>query len=376
MEISVRSYLTAGTAAVVGAAAIGLSPALPAPDLRAAALPAPVVAEIALTGTTVPWEAIIAVVKALSTGGSLQGGITSLIGSIGTEFAKEALPVVSAFAGDVVKYLATTVLTGPGIDLQAVLTTVAAAIASGNIGGVVKALTSGLSVSLSQITKLLFTPEFQSFIVTKAGTVLGALPEILRSAVQKVVGIDIKPLVDLLAGLISKVLPGVLPGAAVTAPRALAAAAVSAPAVVSLAAPAAAAAVEAPAAPEAVAAPASSDKAPATESAPAAQSAPESAPAAQSAPESAPAAQSAPESAPATEAAPAVEVAPEVTAVTEVPAVAAPDHVTSVSTSAAEASAAPEESAPAPARKRLTNSGARGSDAAKSAASSAPSGRG
>lgn len=211
MEISVRSYLTAGTAAVVGAAAIGLSPALPAPDLRAAALPAPVVAEIALTGTTVPWEAIIAVVKALSTGGSLQGGITSLIGSIGTEFAKEALPVVSAFAGDVVKYLATTVLTGPGIDLQAVLTTVAAAIASGNIGGVVKALTSGLSVSLSQITKLLFTPEFESFIVTKAGTVLGALPEILRSAVQKVVGIDIKPLVDLLAGLISKILPGFFP---------------------------------------------------------------------------------------------------------------------------------------------------------------------
>ena len=359
MEISVRSYLTAGTAAVVGAAAIGLSPALPAPDLRAAALPAPVVAEIALTGTTVPWEAIIAVVKALSTGGSLQGGITSLIGSIGTEFAKEALPVVSAFAGDVVKYLATTVLTGPGIDLQAVLTTVAAAIASGNIGGVVKALTSGLSVSLSQITKLLFTPEFESFIVTKAGTVLGALPEILRSAVQKVVGIDIKPLVDLLAGLISKILPGVLPGAAVTAPRALAAAAVSAPAVVSLAAPAAAAAVEAPAAPEAVAAPAapaSSDKAAATESAPAAQSAPESAPAA--------------------EAAPAVEVAPEVTAVTEVPAVAASDPVTSVSTSAAEASAAPEESAPAPARKRLTKSGARGGDAAKSAASSAPSGRG
>ena len=76
MEISIRSYLTAGMAAVVGATAIGLAPALPAPTLRAAELPVSTVAEIALTGTSIPWETIASVVQAISSGGSLQAGMT------------------------------------------------------------------------------------------------------------------------------------------------------------------------------------------------------------------------------------------------------------------------------------------------------------
>lgn len=369
MEISVRSYLTAGTAAVVGAAAIGLSPALPAPDLRAAALPAPVIAEIALTGTSVPWESVIAVVKALTTGGSLQGGITSLISSIGTEFAKEALPVVTAAAGDVVKYIGTALaglLSGGGlqIDIQKVIDAATAAITAGNIGDAVKALTSGLSASVGQISKVLFTPEFQSFVIGKAGTVLGALPEILRSAVQKIVGLDIKPLIDMLSGLLSKIIPGVtLPAAVVAAPRALAAAAAPAAVASTLTVPAAAAAETAPAAaPEAVAAPAapaqdSSAKAPVSESAPAAKSAPESAPAEVSVP--------------------AVEAAPEATAVADVPAVEVPEAVAPTSARSAPVQAtAPAENAAAPGPTRLAKPASRGHDAAKSAASSASSGRG
>jgi hypothetical protein len=366
MEISVRSYLTAGTAAVVGAAAIGLSPAMPAPDLRAAA----VVAEIALTGTSVPWESVIAVVKALSTGGSLQGGITSLISSIGTEVAKEALPIVTAAAGDVVKYIGTALgglISGGGvqIDIQKVIEAATAAITAGNIGDAVKALTSGLSASVGQISKVLFTPEFQSFVIGKAGTVLGALPEILRSAVQKIVGLDIKPLIDMLSGLLSKIIPGVtLPAAVVAAPRALAAAAAPAAVASTLAVPAAAAAETAPAAaPEAVAAPAapaqdSSAKAPVGESTPAAKSAPESAP-------------------PAEVSVPAVEAAPEATAVADVPAVEVPEAVAPTSPRSAPVQAtAPAENAAAPAPTRLAKPASRGHDAAKSAASSASSSRG
>jgi hypothetical protein len=360
MEISVRSYLTAGTAAVVGAAAIGLSPAMPAPDLRAAALPAPVVAEIALTGTSVPWESVIAVVKALSTGGSLQGGITSLISSIGTEVAKEALPIVTATALG-------GLISGGGvqIDIQKVIEAATAAITAGNIGDAVKALTSGLSASVGQISKVLFTPEFQSFVIGKAGTVLGALPEILRSAVQKIVGLDIKPLIDMLSGLLSKIIPGVtLPAAVVAAPRALAAAAAPAAVASTLAVPAAAAAETAPAAaPEAVAAPAapaqdSSAKAPVGESTPAAKSAPESAP-------------------PAEVSVPAVEAAPEATAVADVPAVEVPEAVAPTSPRSAPVQAtAPAENAAAPAPTRLAKPASRGHDAAKSAASSASSSRG
>jgi hypothetical protein len=363
MEISVRSYLTAGTAAVVGAAAIGLSPAMPAPDLRAAALPAPVVAEIALTGTSVPWESVIAVVKALSTGGSLQGGITSLISSIGTEVAKEALPIVTAAAGDVVKYIGTALgglISGGGvqIDIQKVIEAATAAITAGNIGDAVKA-------SVGQISKVLFTPEFQSFVIGKAGTVLGALPEILRSAVQKIVGLDIKPLIDMLSGLLSKIIPGVtLPAAVVAAPRALAAAAAPAAVASTLAVPAAAAAETAPAAaPEAVAAPAaaaqdSSAKAPVGESTPAAKSAPESAP-------------------PAEVSVPAVEAAPEATAVADVPAVEVPEAVAPTSPRSAPVQAtAPAENAAAHAPTRLAKPASRGHDAAKSAASSASSSRG
>lgn len=287
MEISVRSYLTAGMAAVVGATAISLAPLQPAPALQASGLPASAVAEITLTGTSIPWETIVTLVKQLASGGSLQESVSSLISAVGTEFAKEALPVVTAFAGDVVKYVGgalADLLTGPDapqIDLAAILATATAAITAGDFSGAVKALTTGLSAPLSEISKVLFTPEFQAFITGKVGTVLGALPEILRSAVQKVVGIDIKPLIDLLSGLITKILPA---ASAVTVPRALSAAAQAAPAVVSLTTIKPAAAADVPAvsvAPEAEAAPATPAEAPAAkdEAAPEAPAATEATPA-------------------------------------------------------------------------------------------------
>lgn len=351
MEISVRSYLTAGMAAVVGATAISLAPLQPAPALQASGLPASAVAEITLTGTSIPWDTILTVVKALSSGGSLQAGVTSLISAVGTEFAKEALPVVTAFAGDVVKYVGgalADLFTGPDapqIDLAAILATATAAITAGNISGAVTALTSGLSVPLSQITKVLFTPEFQAFITGKVGTVLGALPEILRSAVQTVVGIDIKPIIDLLEGLLTKILP-----AASAAPRALSAAAQAAPVVVSLTTIAPAAVADVPAlsaAPEA--APAAPAEAPATKA------------------EAAPAAEAAPLAQDATEAASAAEV---VDATPAVEAIAPVESSLAVTAEADSADAGPVVT-------RAAKPAPRGHDAApKAAASRASAGAG
>lgn len=362
VDISVRSYLTAGVAAVVGTTAIGLAPAQHAPDLRAVALPAPVVAEIALTGTSIPWETIAAVVKALSSGGSLQAGVSSLISSIGTEFAKEALPVITAAAGDVVKFVGAALadlLTGPGlpsIDFAAIIEAATAAISAGNLPGAIKTLTSALSAPLIQIGEVLFTPEFQDFIFTKVGTVLGAMPEILRTAVEKVVGLDIKPLIDMLSGLISKIIPGVIPPAAAltVAPRALAAAAAPVAAVDTAISPAP---VDVPAAPEAAPADDAAAKAPAEAPAVAVAAAPDATPAADAAPETAP----------------ATEVDPETPVVTEVelPAVEVPvEAVAPVGTSSIEASeAAAANDAPAPVT-RTAKSGARHASA-KSADSGA-----
>lgn len=351
MDISVRSYLTAGVAAVVGTTAIGLVPAQHAPDLRAVALPAPVVAEIALTGTSIPWETIAAVVKALSSGGSLQAGLSSLITSIGTEFAKEALPVITAAAGDVVKFVGAALadlLIGGGvqIDIEKVIEAATAAIAAGNIGGAVQALTSGLSATVGQITKVLFTPEFQDFVIAKAGTVLGALPEILRTAVQNVVGLDIKPLIDMLSDLISKIIPGVtLPAATLTAgPRALAAAAVPV-AVVDTVTAISPAPADVPAAPEA---------APAAPADDAAAKTPAEAPA-DAAPETAPVTDVAPEPAPVTEVDADLPVVPDV----EVPA----ETVAPVTTSSAEASQAVAASDAPASLTRTAKTGARHSSA-------------
>jgi len=273
-------------AAVVGATAISLSPVQPAPALRAAGLPVQAAAEIALTGTSIPWETIATVATAFANGGSLEAGVTVLLNLVGTEFVKEATPVVTAAAGDVVKYVGTALaelLSGPDapqIDVAAIILAATTAINAGNLPGAVQALNSALSAPLTQISQVLLTPEFQAFVTGKIGGVLGALPEILRAAVQTVIGIDIKPVIDALSG----VLGGLLPAAStLTATPALSAAAEPSTVVggwtavrpVDVAEVPAVSVAPEPAAPEED----SAAKAPAGEAAPEAQAAPEAVPA-------------------------------------------------------------------------------------------------
>jgi len=115
--ISVRSYLTAGTAAVVGASAIALSPVAPGSGPAPIDLPVPATAAVALTGVTLPLTDVIGVLQTL---GGLGGSLTEVLGGflpqqfindIVAEVLNQATPVLTTAAGEVVGYLGTA-LTG------------------------------------------------------------------------------------------------------------------------------------------------------------------------------------------------------------------------------------------------------------------------
>lgn len=381
MEISVRSYLTAGVAAVVGATAIGLAPTPSLPTIRAAELPATMATEIALTGTSIPWDTIVEVVKTLSGGGSLQGVVTSLIGEVGTEFVHQAMPLVTAVAGDVVKYLGAALAdlfsgpNAPQIDFPAIVDAAVEAVKSGDFSTAVKTLTAGLSAPLTQIGQVLFTPDFQAFLMTKVGTVLGALPELLRSAVQTVVGIDLKPLIDALGGVLGGLFPAASTltagpaAAALAVATPLAAASVSAPVVAEAPAP------EAPEAPEAPAAEAPAAEAPVAD---APEAAAKAAPAAEVvAPAAEPEAAAAPITAVEEIEAPVVAEV-EAPVVAEIEAPAAVEEAAAPVTTAAEETAAPADAAPAaPTRQGRAALRSHGSsDVGAKAGAGARSGRG
>ncbi len=218
MEISARSYLTAGMAAVVGASAIAMAPALPSTAIKTVGLPAPAVAEIALTGTSLPLEQIWTVVQTFATGGSLTDVVNGIFGAVGTEFVTQAMPLLTAVVTDAASYLGaalTDVISSGGfqVDFPAILTGVGTALGTGDFPGALKAVNDGLSAPITHVVQTVFGSAFQAFLTDKVGTVLGALPELLRTAVQKVLGLDIKPAIDAITKAVSGLFPG--PGAAV-----------------------------------------------------------------------------------------------------------------------------------------------------------------
>ena len=234
MQISVRSYLTTGMTAVVGASAIVMAPALPSTSLRGVELPAQAVAEIALAGTSLPLDQIWNLLQTVGTAGSLNGIVNLVFSAVGTEFATQAFPLVTSAVTEVATYLGAAlgdVLASGGlqVDFPGILKGVGTALGAGDFPGALQTLTGGLSAPITHIVQAVFGPGLQVFLTNKVGTVLGALPEILRSAVQKVLGLDIKPVTDAIAKILSGLVPSVPPAASV--PVALAAAA--APTIVS-----------------------------------------------------------------------------------------------------------------------------------------------
>lgn len=235
MQISVRSYLTAGTAAVVGAGAIALTPVLPA-AVSPAALPAPVVAEVALSGLSLSLTDVIGLLDGLGIGGVVPDFLTALpsllptdiVTAVVTEFVNQASPLVLVAAGEVFDYLSAAVaglISGPdsiparfGDALAAIPATLVSAVGflgTGDLATAVQTATEGLSGPAAGITAVLTEAgaAFQDFLTTEFTGLVTALPGVLWSAVQTVITNNVQSLIDSISGALSGLLGGLVPGA-------------------------------------------------------------------------------------------------------------------------------------------------------------------
>lgn len=243
--ISVRSYLIAGTAAVVGAGAIALTPVPQSPDVSPAALPSAPVAEIALTGVTLPLTDVIGVLQTL---GGLGGSLTGVLGGflpqqfiddVVAEVLNQATPLMTTAAGEVFDYLGAALsglLVGPDSiparlgaavgNIPAALAAAVQALSTGDIAGAVQAVTVGLAAPLTAVGRSIedASQSFQNFLVSELNGVVGALPGILLSAIQTVFGNTIQASIDTITDALSGLFGGLLPAAGLpTGPGAAAA---------------------------------------------------------------------------------------------------------------------------------------------------------
>ena len=242
--ISVRSYLTAGTAAVVGASAIALTPVMSGPALNPPTVPAPATAEIALTGVTLPLADVIGVLQTL---GGLGGSLTGVLGAflpqqftneVVAEVLNQTTPLITTAAGDVVGYLGTALtglLVGPDSiaarvgaavgNIPAVLSAAVEALNNGDIASAVQVVTTGLAAPLTEVGQTLAdaSQSFQDFLAGELTAVVGALPGILLSAIQAVFGDTIQANLDGMTDALNGLFGGLLPAAG--APAVLGAAA-------------------------------------------------------------------------------------------------------------------------------------------------------
>lgn len=193
MQVSVRSYLTAGTVAVVGAGAIAFAPVLP--TSAPAGVPAPAVAQVTLTGLNLSLSDILAALQDVAAGGGIPGigGAlpNDLLNTLLGEVVKQALPVLSAAAGEVLDYVRTSLpglITGPD-GIVAVLATVPAVIRdtldSGNPGDVFKAIVDGPVAEVGQILTGA-VEAVQGVVMAQLRNVVNALPGIVMSAIEEV----------------------------------------------------------------------------------------------------------------------------------------------------------------------------------------------
>lgn len=246
--ISIRSYLIAGTAAVVGAGAIALTPVPQSPDVSPAALPSAPVAEIALTGVSLPLTDIIGVLQTLGgLGGSLTGALggflpQQFIDDVVAEVLDQATPLMTAAAGEVFDYLGSALsglLVGPDSipvrlgaavgNIPAALTAAVQALSTGDIAGAVQAVTIGLAAPLTEVGRSIedASQSFQNFLVSELNGVVGALPGILLSAIQTVFGNTIQASIDTITDALSGLFGGLLPAAGLPAGPGAAAAVVA-----------------------------------------------------------------------------------------------------------------------------------------------------
>ncbi|WP_313675669.1 hypothetical protein [Mycolicibacterium sp.] len=237
MQIALRSYLTLGTAAVVAAGAIGLAPV--AQQVWVAELPTPAIAEVALAGTSLPFDlpfdlnvnTLLAFVQGLTFSGGLVAGIVGgLVSAVGPEFVMQALPLVAAAIGDVAGQFGEA-LTGLAIGPESLLAQVGEIVAhvpavvfsaigslgAGDAQAALQTLNDGLAVPAAEVGQVLaaVAAEFQSFATARFTEVLAALPLVFRSAFKTAIGFDPQPLIDEAVAALSNLFAGALPVASV-----------------------------------------------------------------------------------------------------------------------------------------------------------------
>lgn len=238
--ISVRSYLAAGSAAVLGASAIALTPVLPGRPLSLATVPAPAVAEIALTGISLSLGDIIGVVQTLgSLGGSLTGILDGLlpqefVSDVISEILDQAGPLISAAADEVFGYFGTTLAGLPGEiltrvvqaagNIPTVLTGAFQALSTGDIVTAVQTVTTGLVAPFAAIGQTIAdaVDAFQGLLAGELTYIVGALPGILFTSIQTVVGDSVQASLDAITDALSDLFGGLFPAAAAPAAAGLA----------------------------------------------------------------------------------------------------------------------------------------------------------
>lgn len=235
MQRDVRSYLTAGTVAVVGASAVALAPVVvEAPS--AGVVPAPAVAEVALTGLSLSLTDVVGLLQGFGIGGGLPevlGALQSLlpndiVTAVVNEFVNQASPLVLAAAGEVFDYLGAAVaglIVGPdsiparfGDALAAIPATLVSAVqtlATGDLPTALQTVSDALAGPAAGIAAVLTEAgaAFQGFLADEFNGLVGALPGVLFAAVQTVFTNGLQSLIDTVGGALSGLLGGLIPAA-------------------------------------------------------------------------------------------------------------------------------------------------------------------
>lgn len=261
MQISMRSYLTAGTVAVLGAGAIALTPP-PAPVVLAS-VPAPVIADVTLTGVSLSLDQIVGILTKLGLGDVVSPIVNllpaNLLNNFVAELSDQALGLITTAAKGVVgdlgaivggliagpNSIVTTIATAVGSIPKAVIAAVQT-LGSGDISATLQDLVAGVTAPLSGIGQLVTDAGkvFQVQVAKRIDDLVNAVPNLLVNVVQAVVTDDFQTVVDMvkkaIAGL-TNLFGGSLPFASVRAVTAVAPAAAALAAVPDVSAPAVAA---------------------------------------------------------------------------------------------------------------------------------------
>lgn len=237
VQISMRSHLTAGMVAVVGAGAIALAPVGPGATLPFSALrpevPSAAAAEVALAGITLPFSDVLALLQTLGIGGAIPdiSGLipADLADAIATEFLIQATPLVTTAAIEVFGYLNTTIaglISGPDSiparfgaalgEVPGVLLTAFQSFSAGDVATTLQVLSSGILAPVNAIGQAVIDAgeALQSYVSTQVTAVTNALPAVLLASVSSVINNNLQSALDAVRTAISDLFNGFLPGAA------------------------------------------------------------------------------------------------------------------------------------------------------------------